>query len=477
MGAEAGKVEDAAVDMRADVIVVGGGLAGLSAANRLAQLSLHAAVLEQGRDDRYLCNSRLTGGAIHICYRDPLAGELVLRAAIEQATVGTANPALANAVAKDAGRAIGWLREQGLGFARGGTEEYKRWVLTPLRPARPGLIWEGRGGDVMLRRLEANLTGRGGQLVRGARVCAIEPDNAGRWVVRTHEGVVVRAGAVIIADGGFQGDPELVGLHISPRPDRVLQRGAGTGRGDGLRMAVKLGAATVGLDRFYGHVMTADALTNPDLWPYPWADPIVTAGIVVDARARRFVDEAKGAVFVANAIARLSDPLSAVAIFDEAIWSGPAAGGVIPPNPNLEVVGAKLYQAPSIAELAKALDLPPDALAATVTGWNDALAAGRGAALEPPRGDGPPPAFPILHAPFRAVRLCAGITYTMGGIAIDGDARVLRADGSAIDGLYAAGTAAGGLEGGPMSGYVGGLAKSCITGLRAAEHIAHRVGR
>jgi fumarate reductase flavoprotein subunit len=60
----------------------------------------------------------------------------------------------------------------------------------------------------------------------------------------------------------------------------------------------------------------------------------------------------------------------------------------------------------------------------------------------------------------------------MGGIAIDADARALRPDDTIIEGLYAAGAATGGLEGGANVGYVGGLSKSAITGLRAAEHAA-----
>ena len=62
----------------------------------------------------------------------------------------------------------------------------------------------------------------------------------------------------------------------------------------------------------------------------------------------------------------------------------------------------------------------------------------------------------------------------MGGIAIDGDARALRGDGRAIDGLYAAGGASSGLEGGAKVGYVGGLSKSMVTGLRAPEHASKR---
>jgi fumarate reductase flavoprotein subunit len=60
----------------------------------------------------------------------------------------------------------------------------------------------------------------------------------------------------------------------------------------------------------------------------------------------------------------------------------------------------------------------------------------------------------------------------MGDIAIDGHGRVKRPDGSAISGLYVAGGSTGGLEGGGALGYVGGLIKACVIGLRAAEHAA-----
>ncbi len=68
--------------------------------------------------------------------------------------------------------------------------------------------------------------------------------------------------------------------------------------------------------------------------------------------------------------------------------------------------------------------------------------------------------------------MCAGITYTMGGIRVNEHACALRADGSIIEGLYALGSSTGGLEGGPAVGYTGGLAKSGVTALVAAEHAA-----
>ena len=71
-----------------DVAVVGGGIAGLVAANRLAQLGLRAVVLEQGGEERYLCNTRYTGGTFHVCSRDIMSDEGTLRQAIIDATAG-----------------------------------------------------------------------------------------------------------------------------------------------------------------------------------------------------------------------------------------------------------------------------------------------------------------------------------------------------------------------------------------------------
>lgn len=84
--------------------------------------------------------------------------------------------------------------------------------------------------------------------------------------------------------------------------------------------------------------------------------------------------------------------------------------------------------------------------------------------------------MPIVNPPYFAIPLCAGITNTMGGIAVDAEARVKRYGGGTIDGLYAAGSATGGLEGGPQVAYVGGLMKAVVLGLLAAEHVCRERG-
>ncbi len=462
-------------DRQFDVAVVGGGFAGLAAANRAAQLGMRAVVLEQGSEERYLCNSRYTGGSFHICLRNILSDEDTLRQAILDVTRGFVSDTLAGVVAREGRRVVRWLQDEGARFMRVSGAEHHNFVLAPPGRSGPGLDWEGRAGDVLLRTLEANLVQRGGAVLRNtrARSLIVEAQECCGVVAQQAEREIgFRTRAVVIADGGFQGNAALVRQYICEHPERLKQRGAGTGRGDGLQMAIAAGARVVGLDRFYGHVLSRDSMTNDNLWPYPYLDSLATAGIVVGATGERFVDEGRGGVYIANAIATLADPFSTTLIFDHAIWEGPGRGGLIPVNPHLPAVGGTMLRADDLVALAQQLDMEPRRLADTVRSYNEAIATGSLAMLAPARRTSRHAAQPIAVAPFYAAPVCAGITATMGGIAINEHAQALRQDGTAITGLYAAGGAAGGLEGGPEIGYVGGLVKCGVTGLAAAEHIA-----
>lgn len=248
-------------------------------------------------------------------------------------------------------------------------------------------------------------------------------------------------------------------------------RNAGTGIGDGLLMAQAAGAALVDMESFYGHVQCLEAIGNDSLWPYPILDHLTTTGIVVDAAGKRFADEGLGGVATANAIARLERPDTAVVVFDEAIWQGPGKSRRVPPNPNLLAAGATLFSAPTADQLARELDMEPDVLCETIRTYNEAIASNRLQSLSPPRSNANSSAM-SLGAPLYALRASAGITYTMGGISTDAHARVRHREGAFIEGLFAAGSAAAGLEGGPLTGYVGGLTKAVVFALRAAEYVA-----
>src|SRR5690606_70562 len=180
-----------------------------------------------------------------------------------------------------------------------------------------------------------------------------------------------------------------------PAPQKLMQRGAATGMGDGLRMARALGAALTRLDAFYGHMLSRDSFANDKVWPYPQLDELGTAGIVVDSRGERFTDEGMGGVEVAKPIARLDDPLSTSAVFDAAVWNGPGKAARIPANPNLVKAGGTVLQAATVAALAALMGVPAERLERTVAAYNEALAAGRPEALSPRRTSTRIAAFPV----------------------------------------------------------------------------------
>ncbi|MEA2980397.1 MAG: hypothetical protein QOF91_168 [Alphaproteobacteria bacterium] len=462
------------VESTYDVIIIGAGIAGLVTANRAAQLGKRTVVLEKSTEEKYICNSRYAYGTFHINFTGLEAPEDELIDRIETATGGFARKDLARAVAKDGRRLMQWLRSEGIELVNLGG--YGTNVLSPPWRSGFGLTWQNYGADVALQRLELNFGKRQGRILRGSRARALKLISGGIEIeVEQADGVKkLSAPAVVIADGGFQANLDMLRKSgVSPAPEKLLARNGGTAIGDGLRMALGLGAApSGGMNNFYGHLHSRDAMQSTKHWPRPVTDDLAAAGIVIDAEGRRFTDEGLGGIWISNAIARLPDPLGTTIIFDQAIWDGPPGRNhAQPPNPLVVEAGGTLHRADTLADLAEKIGLPPQRLDDVVGEYNKAVEGGAPQKLSPSRRSNPVKAWPIKTAPFYAMPICAAITNTMGGIAVDGDARVLDADDKPVPSLYAAGSTVGGLDGGPHAGYVGGLIKATF-GLRAAETIA-----
>jgi predicted oxidoreductase len=455
-----------------DVIVIGAGIAGLVTANRATQLGKRVVVLEKSSEDKYLCNSRYAYGTFHINYSDLEADEESLLARIDAATEGFARKDLARAVAMDGRRLMQWLKSENIDVVR--LDGYQTNVLAPAWRKGYGLTWKNYGSDIALQRLGANFEKRQGRILRGHRATALKADKAG-ITVETGQ-CDFRAPAVVIADGGFQANLDLIRAYgISPAPQKLLQRNGGTAVGDGIKLAQSLGAAITesGMNNIYGHLHSRDAMNTTKLWPRPYNDEVAASGIVVDQSGRRFADEGYGGVWLTNAVARLPDPLGTSIVFDQPIWDGPGRNHVQPPNPLIEEAGGTVHRADTLAGLAALAEIPAKALEETVAQYNAALDSEALSKLSPPRSSDRYKPWPIKTPPYYALPICVAITNCMGGIVVDGDGRVLDKANKPVPGLYAVGSTVGGLDGGPHAGYVGGLIKATI-GLRAAEAIAGR---
>ena len=229
----------------------------------------------------------------------------------------------------------------------------------------------------------------------------------------------------ILCTGGFAASSELVARFVEPAAPLRLRAGPWS-EGDGLRHAVARGGAlTRGMDEFHGRNM-------PDA---SWDETQLVSLSQLYGRYARIFD-LDGVEFFAAA---------------DVTWSE-----------------TNIVQATARRPEAKAYYvLDDDALTARVRERTVAeLVAAAPAEAHVPLADLPfdPPAGTVA-----AVRVVASITHTIGGLRVDERARVLREDGSAVEGLWAAGVDAGGVSTG---GYASGLAQALVLGLAAAEDAA-----
>ncbi|WP_326553195.1 FAD-dependent oxidoreductase [Micromonospora sp. NBC_01813] len=452
-----------------DVLVVGGGLAGWCAAVRAQQAGATVVVVERARRRPGWGNSVLSGGALHAALRDPRTDPGQLRAAVRELTDGRADEAVLRTWSERLRPTLEWLTAHGAHLVTDGDAAHRARVFAPVRRTEPGRRYAGFGVRQFLSGLAREFIGAGGTVRQPARARRLRPGPSGGWLVgldlptAATEWIPTRT--VVLADGGFQADPVLLRRGLGT--DQVLLRGAGTATGDGLRMGLSAGGVLVEGAGFYGHLLARQARWDRRLWPYPILDPLASVGIVVGPDGRRLVDESQHGVTTTNAVARSGHPDRCWLIFDDVAWRTDGLIGAPAPNPYLLDCDATVLVAEDPETLAGLAGLDPAGLAATLT---EVTAAPGGAS--PPRGGRPK----VVAPPLRAVPLVAGVTFTLGGLQVDGRARLRDAAGEAIGGLYAAGGTMGGLHGGPRAGYAGGLLEAAVFGLVAGETAAGPAG-
>ena len=455
-----------------DVLVIGAGLAGFTAAVRASEQGAKVLLIDKSHGELGDGNVLMASGSLRAGGKSPKTGAKELYDFVMSEGVGY--PDLVKAWSETCGRAIGWLQTVGVEIEE--TSPGRIW-LNQESEISYGPVYKKDVGGRALTSLKKQFLNLGGSYLNGSegvRLIVVNGRVTGLIAKQNGAEIELRAGATILATGGFSANPELVKKYIGAHADRCKLRGSKQDTGDGLRMALAVGAKAVNLKYFYGHLIARKALTDDRFWPYPRLDSFVDEGILIDAHGKRFVDEGRGDVAVANDLSRRDDPTGATLIFDHESWAAskdspsPTSLKIPSPNPWILDNGGEIFCRNTAETLAQALGLNAAHFKLTVEEYNRAIESNTAKTQAIPRTGKPK----SLRAPLYGLRVVPGITFTMGGIAINGRAEALDENENSIAGLYAAGDAIGGLMGGHRGGYTGGLMQAVVTGILAGENAA-----
>jgi succinate dehydrogenase/fumarate reductase flavoprotein subunit len=319
--------------------------------------------------------------------------------------------------------------------------------------------WSGQMGfgvavriDVhgLLARWEEDVLGAGGEIRRGSAVreLLLDGDGAVRGALvggaappSDGSAQAIEADAVLLATGGFQGDPKAVREFIGPGADLMPVRSNPHSTGDGLRMGRAVGAALAGpMDGFYGHLVPSPLSGFEPEDFLPLTQYHSRHSLLLNRAGRRFTREAWGDEVSNQALLR-QPGMRATLVCDERVRREHV---VAAPYPHGQVVDR--------FELARARGAPP----LRADSLDELTHLAERELLER-----------TLHEPpFWALEVQPTITFTFGGLRADADGRVRDAYGRPIPGLFAAGADVGGLQ---DTGYVGGLVLGLVFGPRAAD--------
>jgi tricarballylate dehydrogenase len=444
-----------------DVVVAGCGVAGLSAAVSAAEGGRRVVLVERATQDERGGQSRYTEAYLrmksetevsddfetHIAdncsgYIDPIVlaetdGDPQTGSCASRG-LGALRPDVIQTLADEAGPTIAWLKRLGVRFDFLPTQF--------LTKSQPRLLPVG-GGEALVQALAAQAERLNVSFLYETTAIKLEQDEGnqicGLFANRKKDKVLLR-GRVVLACGGFEGNTEMLTRYLGARSVylRPVCRGGYHNRGEGIQMALDIGAAPAGDFGSY-HAEPIDpraAGSEPSIMIFPY-------GILVNKRGRRFVDEGPGTIdaFYEWQTRRIYEQVDgmAYAILDAKYRQVP--------NYRLAIRSDRPpIVADSIETLADALQLPRTTLRATVDCYNAACRPGHykpleldgvaTVALDPPKSNW---ALPIDEAPYHAFPIISSNVFTFGGLKIDSSARVLNANGDAMEGLYAAGETVG----------------------------------
>lgn len=448
------------------IIVVGGGACGCVAA--LAAHGAGAEVLLIEQDDRPAGSTGMSQGLVCAADTRSQAAHGVIDTAdlffddIMAKTRGLTDPVIARAIAEGSGPCLEWLIDE---------HDFPWHLDTGFRAAYGNSAmrvhgWPGHGGTDMIQLLHQRLAACGIDTLLSAKLIDIVADDSGKVVgivTERPDGVQDRIGcdALILASGGFAANRAAVAIHM-PEAANARYHGHEGNRGDGLWLGAAIGGALADMGSYQGYAM----LTDPQGITVP-PGFLVEGGIIINARGQRFVNEVDDIAGMVLPVLAQPDGTAWV-VFDAGIE---ARCSYIPEAMALLEIGAA-RTADSVEGLAASIGVDRAALQATLDDACAAQQAGRADPLGRIWGDDVPPTGSL-----RAFRVIGAIYHTQGGLQIDGDARVLRADGSPLPNLFAGGGAARGVSGPAHWGYLPAMGLcAAVTLGRIAGLSAARIG-
>ena len=456
--------------LSSDIVVVGAGLAGFTAAVRGSEQGARVVLIDKSDGEFGDGNTLMASGSLRAGGKSPRTDPAELYNSVMAEGVGY--PDLVKTWSETCRRAVDWLVRSGVTVVE--KEPGRTWLdqeseisLAPVYKKDVGR----KTLTVLKRRLE-ELGGRHISGVEGQKLSLERGRVCGVIGAKSDEKIELLGRATILATGGFSANKEMLKQYIGPHADQCKLRGSERCTGDGLRMALEIGARAVNLQYFYGHLLSRKATIDDRFWPYPRLDSFVDEGIIVGLDGERFIDEGRGDVALANEVARSEDVRSKVLIFDHRTWEAAKNDAFSlsvktpAPNPWLADHDGDIFFHETVEGLAKAVGVDAAGLSKTLQQYNRAIETKDFTSLSVSRIGRPKP----LRAPFCGLKVVPGITFTMGGVSVNGRCEVLDKNEKAIPGLYASGDSIGGLMGGYHGGYTGGLMQAVVTGILAGEN-------
>lgn len=461
--------------LTADVVVLGGGLAGHCAALSAAEQGASVLLLE--KTGRVGGSSILSSGTFAFANTDEqtTAGiqdsDEQLESDIMAASGNIADPVLVKLYVARQREIHAWLKQQGVRFDALALSS--NMSVPRSHPTNPVHMM-----GVLHERLRANeritfrAYARALELRRdpGGEVCAV------RVVAGAQQPVDVGAGGgVVLATGGFSRNTQLI-AKFAPRMAVAMATGGAGNTGDGLLMAWALGADLVDMP-FINGTFGMSVPYPPDGDRVPRGDPLLMlpiykGAIAVNLHARRFADESVSYKTLGEFCLGQPEGM-AFQIFDQKIMDKSS------PTPTAQdVKGAYekgwVYAASSIEGLARAVRIDASTLVRTVAAYNESAASGREQEFgRASLGKGYGQISAIDMPPFYIYPCTTAVLSTYCGVRVGTDMHVIDVWGKPIQGLFAAGEMVGGLHG---AGYMSGsaLAKAAIFGRIAGVQAAAR---